>query len=159
MLHIPILRHGRPYESVEKVEIVNHATGEPVPRASQANRGLIARDLHRMDDAVLERFTVAELIDMCRKAADLFLNAALPLGDPVGPTQTFDDYVRQLSATTGMPHAYCRANGGKIHKVLSEIDKVIAGLTRGFDLGILDRGWGAQDGRTLSFYREGRVFG
>ena len=28
--------------------------------------------------------------------------------------QTFDDYVRQLSSTTGMPHSYCRLNAKKI---------------------------------------------
>ena len=30
MLYIPILRHGQPYESIEKVTLVHHATGEPV---------------------------------------------------------------------------------------------------------------------------------
>ena len=49
MLHIPILRHGRPYESIDFVEIVHHATGEPVARVSQANPGLITRDIGRMD--------------------------------------------------------------------------------------------------------------
>jgi acyl-CoA reductase-like NAD-dependent aldehyde dehydrogenase len=159
MLHIPILRLGQPYRSVDSVEIVHHATGEPVARVSQSNSGLIVRDLHRMDDRVLERFSIAQLMAVCRDAAERFVKADLPLGDPDGPTQSFDDYIHQLSATTGMPHSYCRGNAGKIHRVLAEIDKVIAGLTRGFDLDILDRGWGTQDGRTLSFYREGRIFG
>src|SRR6266536_4754993 len=107
MLHIPILRHGKPYESVDKVEIVHHATGAPVARVSQANSGLIARDIHRMDYGVLDQFKVKELIVMCKKAADLFLNGTLPVGDQ---KQSFDDYVRQLSSTTGMPHTYCRSN-------------------------------------------------
>lgn len=159
MIEIPILRFGHPYTSVDQTELVHHATGEPVARVSQANSGLIVRDLHRVDDRVLEEYSVAELFAICHRAADLFLHAALPLGNPDGPRQSFSDYVRQLSATTGMPHAYCRANAAKIHKVLSEIDRVVGGLTRGFDLSILDRGWGEDQGRMLSFYREGRVFG
>ncbi|MCP4246810.1 MAG: aldehyde dehydrogenase [bacterium] len=156
MLHIPILRQGRPYESIEKVEIVHHATGEPVALASQANSGLVSRDVGRMDDGLLERFTVAELLEMCSKAAELFMNAELPIGDAV---QSFDDYVRQLSATTGMPVTYCRNNAAKIRRVLAEMHEVIAGLTRGLDLGILDRGYGTHGGRTVSFQRQGRIFG
>ena len=85
MLHIPILRHGKPYESIDKIEIVHHATGEPVARVSQANAGLISRDVHRMDHDVLEQFTVRELIGMCRKAADIFLTGTVPVGDTATP--------------------------------------------------------------------------
>ncbi len=77
MLHIPILRAGKAYESIEKVELVHHATADPVAAVSQANSGMVSRDIGRMDDAVLERFTVAELIEMCKKAAELFATATL----------------------------------------------------------------------------------
>jgi acyl-CoA reductase-like NAD-dependent aldehyde dehydrogenase len=156
MLHIPILRHGKPYESIDKVEIVHHATGEPVARVSQANAGLISRDVNRMDYDVLEQFKVRELVDMSRKAAEIFIGGTVPVGDQA---QTFEDYVRQLSSTTGMPHSYCRTNAKKIHRTLSEIDVILAGLTRGFDLSILDRGFGDDDGRMLSWFREARTFG
>jgi acyl-CoA reductase-like NAD-dependent aldehyde dehydrogenase len=154
--HIPILRHGWPYESIDQVEIVHHATGEPVARVSQANPGLIARDVARMDHDVLESFTMRELLALCRKAAGLFMTAELPVGDA---KHTFDDYVRDLSATTGMPRTYCQSNAKKIHRVLDDMDAIVAGLTRGFDLSILDRGYGDDDGRTLSWFREARVFG
>lgn len=156
MLHIPVLRHGKAYESVEKVDLLDHATGKPFASVSQANSGMVRRDILNMTDDVLERFSVAELMDKSRAAAGLFMEADLPLGDA---TQSFDDYVTQLSTTTGMPIAYCRNNAAKIFKVLDEIDVVIAGLTRGFDLSILDKGYGTVDGRTLSFFREGRIFG
>jgi len=156
MLHIPILRNGTPYESVDKVEIVHHATGEPVAMVSQANSGMVTRDIGRMNHRILEKLTVAELIAISRKAAALFMTADLPLG---GTTQSFNDYVMQLSATTGMPQVLCRANAEKIHRVMNEIDVVIAGLTRGFDLQILDRGYGLDDGRMLSWSRQARVFG
>ncbi len=156
MKHIPILRCGRPYHSVEKVTLVHHATGEPVVEVSHANSGMVRRDLGLMDDTVLERFRVDELMSMCRKAADLFMTGSLPLGDE---EQSFNDYVQQLSASTGMPAGYCRNNAAKIHKVMSEIDVVINGLTRGFDLSILDRGYGSHHGGLLSYYRVGRLFG
>lgn len=156
MLHIPILRHGKPYQSVDKIQIVHHATGEPVAEVSMANSGLISRDVHRMDDSVLEQFTIKELVGMCKKAAGIFFNGTISID---GTSQSFDDYVRHLSSTTGMPTSYCRSNAKKIHRVLDEMDVILAGLTRGFDLSILDRGWGDDDGRTLSYYREGRIFG
>ncbi len=159
MLHIPVLRRGEPYASVDQSIIVHHATGEPVAAVSQANSGLLVRDIHRWDDTVLERFRIRELIEMTRRAGELFMNAELPLGDPAGPRQSFEDYLRQLSATTGMPLSYGRGNAAKIYKVMAEIDVVIAGLTRGFPLEILDSGWGSDGGRTLSFYRAGRIFG
>jgi len=156
MLHIPILRNGKPYESVDKVTLVHHATGEPVAEVSQANPGMVVRDVHRMDDSVLESFKVEDLLSICRRAADRFLNGTLLIGEA---KQSFDDYVRCLSATTGMPVAHCRTNAQKIYRVLAEMDKIVAGLTRGFDLSILDQGYGDQEGRTVSFFREGRIFG
>ncbi len=156
MLHIPILRHGKPYRSIDTIELIHHATGEPLATVSQANAGLITRDIARMDSTILDQFSMADLISMCRRAADLFMAAPLPVGDQ---TQTFDDYIRQLSATTGMPHTYCRTNAGKIQRVLAEMDRIIAGLTRGFDLSILDRGYGNDDGRSLAWFREAKVFG
>jgi acyl-CoA reductase-like NAD-dependent aldehyde dehydrogenase len=156
MLHIPILRHGEPYESVDKIEIVHHATGQLIAKVSQANPGLISRDIHRWDSDVLEQFSVREILAMCKKAAELFMTAALPVGDT---RQTFEDYVRNLSATTGMPYGYCRLNAKKVHRTLDEMDIILAGLTRGFDLSILDQGYGDDDGRTLSWFREARTFG
>lgn len=156
MLHIPILRHGKPYTSVDTVEIVHHATGEPVALVSQANSGLITRDIGRMNYQALERFTVAQMMSIAKKAGELFMTASLPLGDGM---QSFDDYIRQLSATTGMPQSLCRGNAQKIHRVMHEIETVVAGLTRGFDLSILDHGFGLDDGRMLSWFRQARVFG
>jgi hypothetical protein len=156
MLHVPILRHGRAYESVEKFQIVHHATGEPVARVSHANAGLITRDVGRMDTTVLDAFTVAELLAMCKRAAGIFLAGTVTVGDEPQP---FERYIEQLSATTGMPQTLCRGNAKKIHRVLDEMGMVLAGLTRGFDLSILDRGYGTDQGRTLSWFRAARTFG
>ncbi len=139
--------------------LVHHATGEPVARVSQANSGMIARDIRRMAADALEPFPVAQLLTIARRAADLFASAALPLGDRSQPAQTFDEYIRQLSATTGMPHAYCRTNAEKVRNVLLQLETVLAGLTRGVPTDVLDRGCGIVDGRSVSFRRDGRVFG
>jgi len=156
MLHIPILRNGQPYTSVDTVTLVHHATGEPIAEVSQANSGMVARDIQRMNCEALEELTIEQLLQMCRQAARLFATEELPLGND---RQSFDDYLAQVSATTGMPVGYCRRNADKIHKVLDEMEMILRGLAHGFDLSILDKGYGNSGGRTLSYYRQGRLLG
>ena len=45
MIHIPVLRHGVPYTSLDRVIVPHHRTREPFVEISQANPGLIRRDL------------------------------------------------------------------------------------------------------------------
>ena len=47
----------------------------------------------------------------------------------------------------------------KIRFVLAEMATVLGGLTRGLDWEILDRGFGTQDGRTVSYRRESGILG
>jgi acyl-CoA reductase-like NAD-dependent aldehyde dehydrogenase len=161
MLHLPILRAGRAYRSLDTVELRHVATGEPVACVSQANRGLIARDLlaagrHRR---AMQRVPVADLLRICAEASELFSNEDLPV-DPIdGVTQSPDDYVRILSSTTGMPHPLCRANMDKIRYVLAEMATVLGGLTRGLDLTVLDAGWSRQGGRPVSYVGEAQSLG
>ncbi|HLX42792.1 MAG TPA: aldehyde dehydrogenase family protein [Bryobacteraceae bacterium] len=147
MVHIPILRKGVPYRSLDTIRTPHYRTREDFVEISQANVGLIRRDLldQRTPREALAAFSTPELIVISRRAADIFLNDALPLG---AASQTPDEYVRQLAATTGMPHALARRNMKKIHAALSEMEKVILGLTRGVPFEVLDRGFG--DG--LSFF-------
>ena len=51
MLHIPILRRGKPYRSVEVTRTANMRTGEPFVEISLANVGLIRRDLLRQEES------------------------------------------------------------------------------------------------------------
>jgi hypothetical protein len=100
MVHIPLIRRGRSYRSIDVVTIAHHATGEPFAEISQANVGLIRRDLLSQDAmrAALTPLSVEQLIAMTKQAAQHFQHDTLPLGDSV---QSPDDYVLQLSATTG----------------------------------------------------------
>ncbi|MCG3126800.1 MAG: hypothetical protein CHACPFDD_01655 [Phycisphaerae bacterium] len=137
MLHIPGLRFGKAYESLETVEIVHHRTRAPVARVSQLNAGLIARDLRRVAEARgrLRGVPMAQFLSWCAQAAESFLHAELPIG---AEGQSPEKYVEQLSATTGMPRTLCRRNMQKIADVLSNMPAVLSGLTRGLDLSVLD---------------------
>jgi len=158
MVHIPILRAGKPYTSLSVQEVSHIQTGEPLVQVSQANRGLVAKDLNAAaaNKRSLEKFSVSELMAMTREAARLFVEADLPIGDQV---QTPDDYVKQVSGTTGMPETLCRANMSKIQLVCNEIEAILGGLTRGLDLAVLDEGWSDQDGRSLSYICEANALG
>ena len=50
MIHFPILRWGQPYTSLETTQVHHFATGEPVAEVSQANPGIVARDLRKGAD-------------------------------------------------------------------------------------------------------------
>lgn len=156
MLHLPVYRMGQPYVAAESTPLLHHATGQPVATMSLANSGLISRDVGRMDPDVLESLSARTLIDIARKAGELFLRGSLPCGDE---SHRFDDYIQMLSATTGSPVTYCRANAEKIFRIFDEMETILAGLMRGAPLEVLDRGHAVHDGRMVSFYREGRVFG
>ena len=45
MLHLPILRRGRPYRSVEATRVPHFRTKETFVELSAANSGLVRRDL------------------------------------------------------------------------------------------------------------------
>ncbi len=150
MTHIPVLRAGKPYTSLDVQEVPHVQTGEPTVRVSQANPGLIARDLSAVPEnrRTLDALSVSELVAVTRKAAGLFADAVLPLeNEPQSP----EDYVRQVSGTTGIPQALCRSNMEKIRLVCSEIEDVLCGLTRDLDLSVLDGGWNFENTRPLSY--------
>lgn len=151
--HLPALRLGRPYASLEKAEVKDHRTGEVKAVVSQVNGGILKRDLAKLASAraALRPFTVAQLIDLSAKAGELFLNGTLPLGDQ-GHTQSPQQYVETLSVTSGLPHVMVRRNMAKVHFALTNMAFVLNGLSRGLDLSILDRGVGEQFGTKLSFF-------
>src|SRR5215203_4149449 len=154
MLHLPILRWGVPYRSVNQVVTPHFRTREPFVSMSQANLGLIRRDLLKQAEAraLLEQIPVADLVAMAARAADHFLKDTLPLDPETGTTQTPQQYIEQVSATTGMPFSNVRRNMLKVHGVLSKVEEVLAGLTRGIDLSVLDAGYGTVNGQMLSFF-------
>lgn len=158
--HIPVLRRGKPYESLEKSQVVDHRTGKTLTTISHVNAGIIRKDLQRIGEsrAALKKFTVAQLIEICSKAGELYLNETLPLGDK-GHRQSPSDYVETLSATSGLPHVMVKRNMAKIHHALTQMKTVLNGLTRGLDLTILDSGYGMQAGTPCSYYPTTQALG
>ncbi|MBM3881065.1 MAG: aldehyde dehydrogenase [Verrucomicrobia bacterium] len=158
--HLPVLRLGRPYESLDRFEVKDHRTGEVKALVSSVNAGIIRKDLQTIAAAraALSRLTAAQLIDCSAQAGELFLNGTLPLGDQ-GHTQSADDYVQTLSSTSGLPWNMVRRNMEKIHHALTHMQPVLNGLSRGLDLSILDSGFGEQFGTRLSFFPTTQALG
>lgn len=154
MLHIPILRWGTPYKSVDRTIVPHFRTREPFVEMSIANVGLIRRDMLRQADSreTLAAIPVVDLVRMSKAAAEHFLSDTLPLDPSSTDTQTPQDYIEQVSGTTGMPWSNVHRNMMKVHGVLSHVDEVLQGLTRGLDLSLLDEGVGERDGHMLSFF-------
>lgn len=151
--HLPALRRGKPYESLDKTEVLNHRTGEPMAYVSQVNAGILRKDLGRIGEAraALKKFTVEELIAISAKAGEFFLNGTLPLGDK-GHTQTAQEYIETLSASSGLPHIMVKRNMAKIHFALTNVRTVLNGLSRGLPMEVIDRGYGEQAGCSVSYY-------
>ena len=51
--HLPALRRGKPYASLEQADVKDCRTGEPLARLSQVNAGIIRKDLARVSEAPL----------------------------------------------------------------------------------------------------------
>src|SRR4051794_26782572 len=128
--HLPALRRGRSYESLDKTSLLDHRTGNPLVAISQVNAGIIRKDMARITEsrAALKRFSVAQMLELCARAADQFLNATLPLGDK-GHTQSPQEYLEILSRTSGLPHNMVRRNMQKINDSLVHMREVLNGLT------------------------------
>jgi acyl-CoA reductase-like NAD-dependent aldehyde dehydrogenase len=152
VLNIPILRWGKPYESLETDDVKHFLTGEPIAKVSQANGGLLQRDMRKAANArkVLRDIPIDDLIARVKKAGELYLNATLPLGDG---TQSPDEFAHMQSASTGLPEHMCKANMAKNFFVLSHMDQMLDALTRGLNLNILSNGFGVESRGVVVSYQ------
>ena len=147
--HIPVLRLGEEYHSLDTVELES-AAGNAV-YTHTANPGLIRRDILNLEKskAALEALPAETLADYCEAAAELFLHEELPVGNS---TQSPQQYIESLSALTKLPHTLVKMNMGKVHAAMSQIRTVIGGLTRNLPLELFDRGLSAVDDLEVNFY-------
>ena len=152
MIDIPIIRWGKEYESLEKMEVVHFETGETLATVHEANAGLIKMDMRKAKKAreILRQFSINQLVDMCAKAADLYEFATLPLGNG---TQTPDEFCNMQSATTGLPEHMCRFNMGKNAFVLKNMHQILDALTRGLPYNILSDGYGYESRGVMVSYQ------
>jgi acyl-CoA reductase-like NAD-dependent aldehyde dehydrogenase len=158
--HLPALRRGKPYASLDQAPVNDCRTAQPLAKLSQVNAGIIRKDLARIHEAqaALKQLSCDRLLQICERAAEVFLNETLPLGDQ-GHTQTPHLYVETLSATSGLPFVMVRRNMDKIASALRQMRTILNSLTRGLDLGIIDRGLGEQAGARISFYPAANCLG
>lgn len=149
---IPIVRMGTEYHSLDQVEVRALSDGAAVARVSMGNAGLIRRDAQQFDAAraALLAMPTRERLERSQAAGDLFMNGELPLGEQ---TQSAQQYIEQLSSTSGLPHNLVRANMNKIHDALTNLPTILAGLSRGLDIpAILDDAVGTHSGMEMSFF-------
>ena len=158
--HLPVLRLGRSYKSLDTFEVKDHRTHEVKAVVSTINAGIIRKDLEKIGAAraALKQFTVAQMLEICAKTGDIFLHGTLPLGDR-GHTQTPQQYTETLSVTSGLPHVMVKRNMQKICDALTHMKTVLNGLTRGLDLSILDTGMGEQHRAKLAFFPTTQALG
>lgn len=159
MLTLSALRWGKPYKSLEAQEVVHFDTGEPIAKIGNVNGGMLQLDMKHAPRAraVLREIPPSDLLERCKKAAALFENGDLPVGDGI---QSVDDFIHQQSASTGLPEHMCRSNMKKNSFVLANMDKILAALTRGLDLNIFTKGHGEEGrGVTVSYQCQSPVLG
>jgi acyl-CoA reductase-like NAD-dependent aldehyde dehydrogenase len=158
MLHLPVLRWGQPYTSIDVDSVVHFATGEPIANVSRANGGLIHRDLRKAQRArdVLREIPIDDLIARVGAAGELYMSATLPMGDG---TQKPDEFARAQSASTGLPERMCRANMKKNAFVLAEMRAILTSLTRGLAFDILSSGHGEERGVPIGYQAQSPVVG
>lgn len=159
MITLSPLRWGKPYESLEHIDVVHFDTGQPMAKIGTVGGGIVGRDMKKAGKAreALLQFEPSELIDKCKTAATLFESGDLSVGDSV---QSVDDFVHQQSASTGLPEHMCRSNMAKNAFVLSNMDQILDCLTRGLNLSIFAKGFGEEGrGVTVSFQSQTPVLG
>ena len=150
--HIPILRQGKPYQSLDVQTVNQLGTEDPAAEISFACADMIKYDLHKMGEAreALKSFSGNELVEITKKAGELFLHGDLPIGTE-GDLQSPDDYVISLAATSGLPHSLIRFNMARLGGLFGQIDDIFMGLSRGLSWDVLDKGYGEQGGAPVSF--------
>ncbi|MFM7251439.1 MAG: aldehyde dehydrogenase family protein [Planctomycetaceae bacterium] len=142
-MHLPALRFGKPYESIERTKLVHFLTGEPVAEVSQVGGALVGRDMQKASRAraALLALDPEEVVERLQTAGNLYAHGTLDLW---GTKQSPDDFVKQQSATTGLPESLCRANMHKNLFVLSNMDRMLDALSRGLPPEVFWRGFGRE---------------
>jgi acyl-CoA reductase-like NAD-dependent aldehyde dehydrogenase len=149
---IPAFRFGRQYRSLDQTEITSPDGLDVLATVGLVNPGIIRRDLRQIQARFdcLQRTPIQTMLGIFARAAELFMQAELPVSE--GVTQTPEAYAHSLSATCGMPHALIRANMQKIADVMTQMPVILKGLTRGLDLDAIETGMGEQNGVRVSYY-------
>lgn len=124
---------------METLQVPHVRTGETVAELGFANAGLIRRDARQFAKAkaALDAVDTETLLQRIEAAGVLFAEAELSVGDQIqGPR----DYIRAVSATTGIPEVLCAKNVEKIRSACTQIRASLSGLTGGLEPAVFDTG-------------------
>lgn len=159
-LHIPALRFGSPYRSLDEIRLRESDSGRGPVTVSRVNFGLIRRDLRRMRTAraALDEIPAGELIARITRSGELFMEASLPCGTD-GWEHGPRDYLEALSSTTGLPISLCQSNMGKLYAACCQMASVVSGLTRGLGPELFDDCLSVRNGSEVSFFPIADVLG
>ncbi len=139
VIRIPLLRAGKIYESLDHADIVDPARGVVVARLSQANTALIRREVEALALAApLADFGAGTLAEMCKKAATIYANDALPV-DGQGNNLSTEAWIQLQSRTTGLPENLCRRTVQRLSAALAATPEIVEGLTRRLPAAAWDR--------------------
>ncbi len=150
--HIPILRQGRVHKSLDVQTVNRLGSDEPAAEISFACSDMIKYDLLKMGEAraKLKAMKSADLVEITKKAGEIFLHDDLPIGVD-GEMQSPEDYVLSLASTSGLPHSLIRMNMQRLGGIFGQIEDIFRGLTRGLDWEVIDKGYGEQGGAPVSY--------
>ncbi len=136
--HLPALRRGKPYDSLDNQMCAITAPasrwrGQPGQRRHHPQGSRPARGSR----AALKQFTCAQLLEICRQAAEVFVNEHFAAGRPGSHAVTAA--IRRDPFPHERPAVHDGAAEHEEHRTaLSQMRTILNGLTRGLDLGILD---------------------
>ena len=113
---------------------------------SQVGGAIVGRDMQKGARArqALMALDPEDVVERLQTAGNLYAHGTLDLW---GTKQSPDDFVKQQSATTGLPEALCRANMHKNLFVLSNMDRMLDALSRGLPPEIFWKGFGREHRR------------
>ncbi len=130
MLNIPILRWGKPYESLEVDNVVHFITGEPIAKVSQANGGLLQRDMRKAQQA--RDGAARDSLRRTDRAREEGRRAVSERHAAVGRRHAVARRVCPHAVGHHRPaRAHVRGNMQKNYFVLTHMDQMLDALTRG----------------------------
>ncbi|MEM9444550.1 MAG: aldehyde dehydrogenase family protein [Verrucomicrobiota bacterium] len=157
--HFQAIRSGVPYSSLDVAEVRDVRTGEILAEVSQVNAGVPRRDLllsnrgKAKPRTFFNGLTAKELVEKTKQAGEIYLNGEIEI-EGYG-AQDSQAYIELLSGSTGLPKSLCLLNMEKVYYVLTHVEGVIEGLSRGLDLTIFDNNEIEHLGVPVCIYPEG----
>jgi len=106
MLEIPVVRWGKEYESMSKMDVVHFETGETLARVHEANAGLIKMDMKKAKKAreILRQFSIQELVDKCAVAGELVYRVLPAYDGDIAECRSLDAVVDRAAARERLSH-------------------------------------------------------